>query len=220
MDRRDEFLLEMYRQMFNDINRHITVAWQSAGVVLSAFAVFAFVEKNIISADIATTIVVLCCGWLSLHLLDSGYWYNRNLVIIANIERQFLVRSDLKDIHYYFGGHRTNNKMIGHIRIQAFLLFALSGLIILYHVFTRVVPGLRSPWSSFDPVRTLPYVAAVAATIYGMSFRAGRIRSYNEFVRKSPGIEVRREQPALSPRRNLLFRLLGRLLGPWIEDRG
>lgn len=220
MDRRDEFLLEMYRQMFNDINRHITVAWQSAGVVLSAFAVFALVENNIISADIATTIVVLCCGWLSLHLVDSGYWYNRNLVIIANIERQFLVRSDLRDIHSYFGKHRPNNKMIGHIRIQSFLLFTLSGVVLLYHLFTRVVPGLGSPWSSFDPVRALPYTAAAAAIIYGVRFRASRIESYNEFVRESPGIEVRQEQPTLRPRGNFLLRLVRSLLGPWIEDRG
>ena len=117
-DRRDEFLVEMYRQMFNDINRHIMVVWQSVGVVVGAFAIFALVEKNIISVDIATSIIILLCGWLFAHLVDSGYWYNRNLAIIANVERQFLNKSDLRDIHYYFGKHRPNNKMITHLRIQ------------------------------------------------------------------------------------------------------
>ena len=45
---RKEFLLKMYDQMFNDINTHILVVWQSVGVVVGAFAVFALVEKNII----------------------------------------------------------------------------------------------------------------------------------------------------------------------------
>jgi hypothetical protein len=37
---------------------------------------------------------------------SRSYWYNRNLVIIANIERQFLGR---KEIHYYFGKHRKKS---------------------------------------------------------------------------------------------------------------
>jgi hypothetical protein len=89
-DRRDEFLVQIYNQMFNDIDRHIMVVWQSVGVLVGAFAIFALVEKQIISIDIATTIIVLLCAWLYAHLLDAGYWYNRNLVIIANIERTIL----------------------------------------------------------------------------------------------------------------------------------
>ena len=97
MDNREEFLVEMYKQMFNDINRHIMVVWQSVGVLISAFAIFALVEKNVISSDIATSIIILLCAWLYAHLVDSGYWYNRNLAIIANIERQFLKKEDLRD---------------------------------------------------------------------------------------------------------------------------
>ena len=37
---RKEFLLHMYDQMFNDINRHIMVIWQSVGVLVAAFATF------------------------------------------------------------------------------------------------------------------------------------------------------------------------------------
>lgn len=42
---REDLLLKMYDQMFNDINRHIMVVWQSVGVLVGAFAVFALVEK-------------------------------------------------------------------------------------------------------------------------------------------------------------------------------
>ena len=44
-DDRKEFLLKMYDQMFNDINTHILVVWQSVGVVVGAFAVFALARK-------------------------------------------------------------------------------------------------------------------------------------------------------------------------------
>ena len=50
---RRAFLLHMYDQLFNDINRHLTVIWQSVGVLLGAFAVFSLVEKGILSFDLA-----------------------------------------------------------------------------------------------------------------------------------------------------------------------
>src|SRR5690554_1590058 len=135
MSNREEFLLKMYDQMFNDINRHIMVVWQSIGVLVGAFAIFALVEKNVISLDIATSIILLLSAWLVAHLFDAAYWYNRNLAVIANIERQFLLKSDLKEIHYYFGSHRQKNKMIEHLRIQLSLGAALAGLVLLYHFF-------------------------------------------------------------------------------------
>src|SRR5229473_588490 len=95
---RKEFLLKMYDQMFNDIDTHILVVWQSVGVLVGAFAIFALAEKQVISFDMATAMVVLLASWLLAHLQDASYWYNRNLVIIANIERQFLVESDLRSI--------------------------------------------------------------------------------------------------------------------------
>src|SRR3546814_19062441 len=107
MNDRHTFLLEMYRQMFADINRHMTVVWQSVSVVVGAFAVFALVEKQIMPLDVAASLIILLCAWLYAHMLDAAYWYNRNLVIIANIERQFLLNSDLQDIQYYFGAHRS-----------------------------------------------------------------------------------------------------------------
>src|SRR5262245_16570834 len=103
--RRSDFLIAMYGKLMNDINRHIVVVWQSVGVLFGAFAVFALVEKQVISLDIAASLIIFLCAWVIAHVYDAGYWYNRNLVIIANIERQFLRRSDLRDIHYYFGKH-------------------------------------------------------------------------------------------------------------------
>jgi hypothetical protein len=190
MDDRKEFLLAMYRELFNDINRHIMVIWQSVGVLVGAFAIFALVEKNVISVDIATSIIILLSAWLYAHLVDAGYWYNRNLAMIANIERQFLLKSDLRDIHYYFGKHRPNNKMITHLRIQQALGVGLSALVLLFHFLTRVSPGISLPWSNFEPVRALPYAVAVAAILYGSYISKDRDSAYAEFLQNSPGIDI------------------------------
>jgi hypothetical protein len=191
MDDRDEFLLEMYRQMFADINRHMTVVWQAVSVVVGAFAILALVEKNIIPVDIAVSLIVVLCAWMYAHMLDGGYWYNRNLAIISNIERQFLKTSDLKDIQYYFGKHRSKrNRMISYFRVQAGLATAIASLVILFHFATRVFPGFGERWSNFEPSRTLPYIAAVGAIAVCVWFARDRQKSYENFLTNSPGIDV------------------------------
>src|ERR1017187_5429083 len=158
--KRPEFLIEMYKQMLNDINTHILVVWQSVGVLVGTFAVFALVEKNILTIDGASSLVVLISAWLLAHLYDASYWYNRNLVIIANIERQFLSQSDLRDIHYYFGEHRATNKMLTHLRIQWGLGIGIATFFLVYHFATQILPGFGGPWSSFKIQRALPYIVA------------------------------------------------------------
>lgn len=190
MTNRKELLLKMYDQMFNDINRHIMVVWQSIGVLIGAFAIFALVEKKVVSLDIASAIVLLLCSWLIAHLYDASYWYNRNLVIIANIERQFLVKKDLKEIHYYFGEHRPDNNMIEHLSIQLFLAFGLAGIVFLYHFSERIYPGLSSTWNLFEPIRAIPYVLLIASSIYLFKLKLKCKVKYNEFIDNSPGIEV------------------------------
>lgn len=189
-DDRKEFLLRMYDQMFNDINTHILVVWQSVGVVVGAFAVFALVEKNIIPTDFACSLMIVLSAWLLAHLYDASYWYNRNLVIIANIERQFLRNADLKEIQYYFGRHRKKSAMLTHLRIQYWLGVGIGILFLLYHFNLRVVPGIHSPIRNFEFSRSLPYTFAVCAVILLWRLRHNRIESYKEFLRNSPGINV------------------------------
>lgn len=191
MDDRRTFLLEMYREMFADINRHITVVWQSVGVVIGAFALFSLSEKQIMPLDIAISLIVMLCGWLYAHMLDAGYWYNRNLVIIANIERQFLLGSDQKDIQFYFGKHRSGGKkMISHLRTQASLGIGVGILVILFHFFDRVLPGMSAELSHFDIQRTLPYAVSLAVLIFGYRFGKDRDDAYQSFLSNSPGITV------------------------------
>ena len=107
---------------------------------------------------------------------SRSYWYNRNLVIIANIERQFLGPDDLKEIHYYFGKHRKKSAMITHLKIQ----YALG-----------LGPGIHAPAGNSELSRSLPYLAATPWAIFLWFLRKNRIDSYQEFLENSPGIDVK-----------------------------
>lgn len=191
MDDRNKFLIEMYRQMFADINRHMTVVWQAVSVVVGAFALLALVEKDIVPLDAAVSLIIILCAWMFAHMLDGAYWYNRNLVIIANIERQFLKESDQRDIQFYFGAHRSKkNRMISYFKVQAGLAIAISALVLIFHFSVQVYPGLWESFERFDPQRLLPYVAALGAVFACFRFADDRRRSYESFCNNSPGIDI------------------------------
>jgi len=154
-----------------------------------AFAVFALVEKQIISLDIATSLIIFLCAWVIAHVYDAGYWYNRNLVIIANIERQFLKPSDLRDIHYYFGRHRKTGALITHLEIQMYLAIGVALLVLATHFFTDVLPVLQKT----KPGTNLTYLPW-AATVIGLAFWGWSKRKfatrYDTFLANSPGKEI------------------------------
>ncbi|MHB1006086.1 MAG: hypothetical protein ACYC3S_10660 [Chloroflexota bacterium] len=187
---RKEFLFHVYDQMFNDINTHILVVWQSVGVVVASFAVFALAEKEIVSVDVGTALIVLLVVWLIGHLFDAAYWYNRNLVIIANIERQFLTREDLRNIHYYFGSHRKTGTMLLHLKIQLYLGLGIGALFLAVHLINRVLPALATPNATFAPERTLPYIMAGIGGYVLVRLRDDRDKSYRNILKNSPGISI------------------------------
>lgn len=190
---RKEFLLHMYDQMYNDINRHISIIWQPITVLVGSFALLAAGMREIVSIDIAVALVIVLVGWLIANLYDSAYWYNRNLAIIANIERQFLRQTDLTDIHYYFGIHRSKKSVITHIRIQWWLGLFIGGLVLLYHTFAEVLNTRLFNSNPIVPLHwelSLPYIALIVIFIFILLFRINRIRAYAAFIKNSPGIDV------------------------------
>jgi hypothetical protein len=200
MDDRKTFLLEMYRQMFSDINRHMTVVWQSVSVVVGAFAIFALVEKQILPIDVAVSLMVMLCAWLYAHMLDAAYWYNRNLVIIANIERIFLLASDARDVQYYFTAHRSSkNRMIMQLRIQSFLGLGIGIIVLMFHISERVWPGVSSSLQNFELSRALPYLTAVCAIGYCRWLTGDRRAAYQTFLQNSPGIPACTDGIAFGP---------------------
>jgi hypothetical protein len=189
LDKRDQFLIAMYNQLMNDINRHIVVVWQSIATLIAAIATFSLVKDNVLSNSVAASIVLIACVWLLAHVYDASYWYNRNLVMVANIERQFLYKSDLRDIHYYFGAHRPENRMISHLSIQKGLGIAIALLVLITHAIKEVIPvlwGLRC--AEFQMV--LPWVVAgVGGVIWFQQWKHGR-EKYQEFLKNSPGAQI------------------------------
>jgi hypothetical protein len=189
-DYRNQFLMEMYRQMWANINRHILVVWQSVSVLIGTFAVFALVEKQIISLDFASTLVVIIAAWLVAHAIDANFWFNRNLAIVSNIERQFLRPNDLCLIHSYFKEHRKAGPLLDHLLVQASLGFAVCGAVLSYHFSQRVAPGLGSPWRNLQIERALPYVTAVLAIPLLIKWHRAQTEKYRDFQGDSPGAVV------------------------------
>jgi len=190
--RRDEFLIAMYNQLMNDINRHIVIIWQSIGTLVAAAAAFGFVEKQILSIDVAASIVLATVVWMLAHIYDASHWYNRNLVIIANIERQFLLKEDLKEVHYYFGKHRPKGAMISHLRIQKNLGLSIALIVLVSLAYVRLGAVLFGT-EEFSVEMCLPWlVAAIGIWIWVLVARDSR-KKYEEFLRNSPGRDVNTE---------------------------
>jgi hypothetical protein len=189
MDRRDSFLLAMYAQMWSNINRHILVIWQPVTALFGAFAIFALIKTDAIPFDLGCAFLVLICAWLSAHVIDANYWFARNLLIVANIERQFLQPDDTRLILYYFAKEHKPTEL-DHLTIQAWLARGVFALVIGWHFFTRVVPGFGSPWNTFELAPTLPYAVSLIATGSLVLFWQKRKKAYAVLLEKSPGLPV------------------------------
>jgi hypothetical protein len=163
MDKREQFLIKMYEQMFNDIDRHHKIVWQVIGVLIGSFAFIALAERGLIPIDIAVSVVVLLSLWVIAHVYDSNYWYNRNLVIISNIERQFLKQTDTRDIHYYFAKHRDKKAIQTSLKIQLYMSWGIIGIFIVYHFITRILPGFNLYFveAKIDWIRCIPYLTTI-----------------------------------------------------------
>lgn len=192
MTERQTFLLEMYKKMWDNIDRHIIVVWQSVGVLAGALATFAIAdEKNMFFVlDYATAFVVLTAAWQLAHVFDANFWYNRNLLIIANIERQFLQPKDVQEVHLYFRKHRDSSDMVGHLKVQRFFGLAVLALVVIRHLALRVLPGICSPWSNFEWQRTLPYLAVAGGGSFLYKLTKQQRKSYDTLKAGSPGKEI------------------------------
>lgn len=188
---RVELLLRMYDRMWDNINRHITVVWQSVGVVVAAFAVYAVVGDELISLDVASALVVLISMWLIANLYDASSWYNRNQAVIVNIERLLLYEDDLTKVHPYFAKHRDPRKMLRHLRIQMYFGYGVVTLSLLHHLWESLLPTFGVA-GAFTMSKTLPYVAFLIGLATAVRGRNLAVRDMREFSESSPGPTMRR----------------------------
>lgn len=186
MEKRDEFLLTMYSKMWENIDRHIHVVWQSVGVLAGSITALVLAEKELFPLDYAVALVILVGIWQIAHVLDASWWFNRNLHIIRNIERQFMNSSDAEQIHYYFAGD-PKASMLDHQKIQFGFGIAVTGMVLIYHFTKRVFPGIDSSFSNFDPERALPYLILMGGLIVLWKFHNGHLKAFTALKNKSPG---------------------------------
>lgn len=188
-EKRPEFLIGMYEQLMADINRHIVVVWQMVGVVGAAIAGLVVAEKEGVPTAYGVILTLLVISWVVEHLHDSNFWYNRNLVMITNIERVFLTPNDVDLIHPYFAAHRKKGSFLTHLQVQRHYALAIAVLVVLYFLAKSVLPSLA--WGS--PVDIAKWIALAA---FLFLFVRDRIllrrydKKYEEYLKISPGISV------------------------------
>lgn len=189
-DDRKELIINLYNQLWNSINIRTTAIWNSVGLFTGAFAVLALTGNNILSLDIAASLLIMICGWYLANIIDVSFWYNRNLVIIANIEKEFFEKDDLRKIHPYFGSHRPKNRMINNFKVQFALGIGIASIFIILHFLKEVLPNIDFNIEKIHLVGYMPYLITFCVCIYLVNFKKRTNRNYKNFVNNAPGIDV------------------------------
>lgn len=196
-DFRKRLLIELYNQLWTSINTRLNLTWAAIGTLVSSFAVFALTEKNILSLDVATVLVILVTGWFMAHVIDMSFWSNRNLAMISNIERLFFTVEDARLLYPYFLSHRKKNKMAHYLQIQFGLGVGLCALILSVHFLQNVFPIILGK-AAFSKIEIfLPYLSLIVIVISLLHLKNERNREYEAFVRDSPGKDITAEATQL-----------------------
>lgn len=191
-DRRPDFLIQMYGELMGDINRHIVVIWQMVGVLAASVAALVLTKTQDIPTAYIVTLVLLVSAWVLEHIYDSNFWYNRNLVMITNIERVFLTQEDLALIHPYFGKHRSKSSFLTHLKIQRRYTWIVIGATLSYFVFEAVLPTL-SLSNTIDLRKGVPFLALLALVWRSIELHHQYDQKYADFLAISPGIPIEQD---------------------------
>ena len=186
MNARQEFLLTMYSEAWRNIERHILVVWQTAGVVGATFAALLFAEKVTVPFDLAISFELLVIGWLYAHILDAEFWFRRNLHIIQNIERQFLDPADASHIHPFFLPRPPGSRppSLDHLAIQKQLARALFVGVLGFHAVSAIQRA------EFGLASILPAAVSVVVIVWVGHFKVDRASKHAELERRSPGKQI------------------------------
>jgi hypothetical protein len=184
--RRDVFLLEMYKQCSAHLNRHVSAMWQCIAAALAVGATLRMDETGS-PFDYAVTLAVLLCTWLIASNLDASAWFNRNITIIANIERQFLERTDAMLVHALFLRPHDPGKIITHFRIQIVMAVAVVVIVLIIHFSRRLASHVCLSVSNVEISSFLPYLAA-GCSIFLLRFMYRRqTEAQRKLNEESPG---------------------------------
>jgi len=110
--------------------------------------------------------------------------------MIANIERQFLRQSDLREIHYYWGKHRQSNSMIRHLKLQKWLALGIAALVLGIQFNAVMLPLFRNCFVGAQAQNFLPWITAAFGSCVWYQQHQHSAKKFREFLRNSPGKDV------------------------------
>jgi len=93
MDKRDQFLLNLYNQLWNSITRVEEGLWQFVGIYAGILGVHWALGKQ--QPALAAWLTTLASFWGINIAVNAGKWFERNRMMIIGIEKQFLNDDDL-----------------------------------------------------------------------------------------------------------------------------
>jgi len=159
------------------------------GVVGAAIAGLVIAEKEGVPTAYAVILTLLVISWVIEHLHDSNFWYNRNLVMITNIERVFLTPNDVDLIHPYFAAHRKKGSFLTHLQVQRHYALAIAVLVTLYFLAKSIIPTL-APGARVDIAKIVALAAFAFVILRDQVLLRRYDKKYDDYLKISPGITV------------------------------
>lgn len=94
MEKRDQFLLHLYDNLWDSIDRSELGVWQFVGLNAALFTIIALIYTEKLSTEVAGAFGMIIVFWGMNIVINAGWWFNHNLNIIRNIEREFFDPAD------------------------------------------------------------------------------------------------------------------------------
>jgi len=186
-EQREKFLIGMYEQMWGNINRHITLSWQPATLIVFVAAALKVGLDGQLALGIAASVGLVVTAWFLGHIYDSNEWYHRNHVIVANLERYFQEPGDVQAINPFMGALIPPSRMcklLTTFKVQRFLAFGLACFLLALVLVLETIPDVRgekvptfgsySHWS----FGLVPYAVGIASGFWVRHIRNDRLNQY------------------------------------------
>ncbi len=185
--RKDTFLLEMYKEQFKHIDRHINLSWQSVGIIIIIGGLIVGTYKFDVPIIISSILMIMIISWNIAKLYDSNHWYERHIHIVSNIENHFLDKCDSINIHPYFSKIRGPKDNLEWIVIQKIGLYCTWIFAILFYIFGSKAHESNNVSYNFDiGLLLLSFVSILLLLILSCYNQHNKI-AINKLRDESPG---------------------------------
>lgn len=162
-------------------------------MLIAAITAFALIKDNLFSLDMAASVALISCIWLLAHVYDASFWYNRNIVIIANIEQQFLRQDDGGEMKSFFSENQPKGVYMSHC-IQRALGISVAVLVLGFQFYETILPILLKQ-SKFEIFNAAPWIIAACGGLIWAIKAHSNVKKYNEFIKNSSGLTDNTDNP-------------------------